>query len=94
MSVSFEVTSGDLESLASGLSGLLGELEHAGDVRSVSAGPAENAQLESAIEGFIARWTQDLQSIQQSLASLSERLTGAGASYDRTERALTGGFSA
>jgi hypothetical protein len=88
----FKVTPSDLESLAQGLSGLLGELAQAGDIRSVSAGAAENPQLASAIEEHLARWTQELQNLRESLASLTERLGGASSGYEQTEHSVLEGF--
>lgn len=88
----FRVTPGELEDLASGLSSLLGELAQAGDASSISAAAAENGQLEGAIEGFVARWAQDLEALQAGLTSLAERLSGAGSGYEQTERSLIGGF--
>ena len=88
----FKVTPGELENLANGLSGLLGELAQAGDARSISAGAAENGQLQGAVEEFVARWAQDLEVLQASLTSLIERLSGAGSGYERTEHSVIGGF--
>lgn len=89
----FKVTSSDLESLAHGLSGLLGDLSHAGDVRSVSGSAAENGQLEAAIDEFVMAWMHDLQAIQENLASLSEHLSSAGHAYETVERNLQDGLA-
>jgi acetate kinase len=88
-----KVTTSDLEGLARGLSGLLGELEQAGDVRSVSAGAAENAQLESAVEEFVGRWAQNVEALQANLRTLTERLANAGEGYEQQEQGVFGGFS-
>jgi hypothetical protein len=88
----FLVTTSDLESLSRGLSGLLGELEQAGDVRSLSAGSAENAQLEEAIESFVGRWTQSVQAFQRSLKTLTERLDSASAGYAQQDQGVYDGF--
>jgi hypothetical protein len=88
----FLVTTSDLESLSRGLSGLLGELEQAGDVRSLSAAAAENPQLEAAIEEFLGRWTADLQGLQENLASLAQRLGSASVGYEQEEQHVTGAF--
>jgi hypothetical protein len=89
----FKVDPGDLESLAHGLSGLLGDLERAGDVRSLSPGAAENAQLEGAIAEFLSRWTQNVESLQQALKTLTERLERAGEGYGQQEQGVLGGFA-
>jgi hypothetical protein len=88
----FKVTSSELEGLANGLSGLLGELAQAGGARSVSGGAAENGQLQGAIEGFVLRWSDDLQSLQDSLTALINKLADAGSGYERTEQSLLDGF--
>jgi uncharacterized protein YukE len=88
----FKVTPSELDALASGLSGLLGELAQAGSVSSMSAGAAENAQLETAIEAFVSRWAHGIQELHTGLAALSDRLSGAGAGYEKAERAISGGF--
>ena len=89
----FKVETSDLGSLASGLSGLLAELEQAGDVRSLAAGAAENAQLESAIEEFVLRWTQNVQTVQANLKTLTDRLENAGEGYEQQEQGIYGGFA-
>lgn len=89
----FKVETSDLGSLASGLSGLLAELEQAGDVRSLAAGAAENAQLESAIEEFVLRWTQNVQTVQANLKTLTDRLENAGEGYEQQEQSIYGGFA-
>jgi len=83
-----EVTPGELEGLAHGLSGLIGDLEHAGDIGLIRSGAAENAELQAAIDGLAARWTRDLHDVQMKLRKLTERLDGASAEYDRMERAV------
>lgn len=88
----FKVTSGDLEILASGLSGLLGDLEHAGDVRSLSPAAAENPQLEGAIAEFLAHWSQNVSTLQQNLKLLTERLEHASTGYEQQEQGVLGGF--
>jgi hypothetical protein len=88
----FKVTPGELENLANGLSGLLGELAQAGDACSISAGAAENGQLQGAIEGFVARWAQEIETLQASLTSLTERLSGAGSGYEQAEHGIVGEF--
>jgi hypothetical protein len=84
-----EVTPSELGGLADGLSGLLGDLELAGDVRSISPVAAENARLQSAIERFVACWTDDIYDIRAKLQRLSGRLAGAGVEYDGVERRVT-----
>jgi hypothetical protein len=84
-----EVAPGELEGLARGLSGLLVDLEMAGDVRSISSGAAENADLQAAIERLVVRWTGDLHDLQRKLADLTGRLGAAGGEYERVERAVT-----
>jgi hypothetical protein len=90
----FKVSPSDLESLAQGLSVMLGDLERAGDVRSLSASAAENSLLESAIEEFVLRWTQNVQALQQSLRTLAERLSNAGEGYEQQEQGVYDGFAA
>lgn len=84
-----EVVPGELEGLAHGLSGLLGDLELAGEVRSISAGVAENAELEAAIERLVVRWTEDIHDLQRRLRDLTGRLDAAGGEYERVERIVT-----
>jgi acetate kinase len=84
-----EVTPSELEGLAHGLSGLLGDLEVAGDIRSISPAAAENVELQSAIERLIVRWTDDIQDIRVKLQELGGRLNAAGAEYERVERRVT-----
>ena len=88
----FKVTSGDLEILASGLSGLLGDLEHAGDVRSLSPAAAESPQLEGAIAEFLAHWSQNVSMLQQNLKLLTERLEHASTGYEQQEQGVLGGL--
>jgi uncharacterized protein YukE len=89
----FKVETSDLGSLAHGLSGLLAELEQAGDVRSLAAGAAENARLEAAIEEFVLHWTQNVQTLQANLKTLTERLENAGEGYEQQEQGIYGGFA-
>jgi hypothetical protein len=84
-----EVVPGELGGLADGLSGLLGDLELAGDIRSISSGAAENAELRAAIERLVLRWTGDLHDLQMKLGALTRQLDGAGVEYDRVERLVT-----
>jgi hypothetical protein len=84
-----QVTPAELEGVARGLSGLLGELEHAGDIRSISPAAAENAELQAAIEQLIVRWTGDIHDLQTRLAELSGQLDNASAEYDQVERVVT-----
>jgi hypothetical protein len=84
-----EVIPGELEGLAHGLSGLLVDLEMAGDIRSISSGAAENAELQAAIERLVMRWTADLQDLRMKLRALTETLDGAGGEYERVEGTIT-----
>jgi hypothetical protein len=89
----FQVTPGDLRGLTSQLSGLLGELEQAaGNVSSGASGAAENAQLEGAIDGFLADWSRGLHSLQTKLNDLTNRLGGAGGTYEGAESEIVGHF--
>lgn len=89
----FEVTPGDLQSLSSRLSGLLGEISHATSaVSSGASGAAENGRLQGAIDGFLGDWARDLQGMQEKLAELAARLQGAADSYSSTEEKITSGF--
>jgi uncharacterized protein YukE len=82
----FEVTPSDLQSLASQLSGLLGELEQAaGNVSSSASGAAQNGQLESAIDSFLADWSHSIQSLRTKLTEVADRLGDAGGHYESTE---------
>ena len=83
-----EVAPGELDGLAHGLSGLIGDLEHAGDIGSIRSDAAENAELQAAIDGLVARWTRDLHDVQTKLRELTKGLDGASAEYDRMERAI------
>jgi hypothetical protein len=85
----FEVTPSDLQSLASQLAGLLGELEQAaGNIGSGASGAAQNGQLEGAIDGFLSDWLHGVQSLRTKLMEVSDRLSSAGAHYDGIESAL------
>ncbi len=84
-----EVTPSELDGLADGLSGLLGDLEEAGDVRSISPVAAENARLQSAIERLVAGWTDDICEIRAKLQRLSGRVAGAAVEYEGVERKVT-----
>ncbi|HUN78618.1 MAG TPA: type VII secretion target [Solirubrobacteraceae bacterium] len=89
----FEVTPGDLQSLASQLSGLLGELEQAAaNISSGASGSAQNAQLEGAIDGFLADWSQSVQSLRTKLTEVAGRLGSAGSHYESTESELASHF--
>ncbi|HTZ85843.1 MAG TPA: type VII secretion target [Solirubrobacteraceae bacterium] len=91
----FEVTVGDLESLASQLSSLLGEIGHAtSSVTAGASGAAENGRLQGAIDSFLSDWSQDLRGMQEKLSELSARLHGAAGSYSDTESNIVSGFSA
>jgi hypothetical protein len=85
----FNVTPSELESLAGGLSGLLGDLSSAGNVRTVSAAPAENAQLQGAIEELIAHWCRDVDTLRAQLAELGEKVNRAGVGYSQAEQLIT-----
>jgi uncharacterized protein YukE len=91
----FEVTPSELQSLASQLSGLLGELEAAtGTVSSGAGGAAQNGPLESSIEGFLSDWSSSLQRLRTKLSEVAERLGAAGAGYESTDSDVAGHFTA
>jgi hypothetical protein len=83
----------DLESLVSGLSGLLCDLGNAGEVRSLSGAPAENAPLEDAIGMFISQWSENVELLEQALRGLMERLGAAADGYERQEQGVSDGFA-
>jgi uncharacterized protein YukE len=90
----FRVSPSDLESLASQLAGLLGELEQAAaNVSSSASGAAQNAQLEGAIDGFLSRWSHSIQSLKTNLTEVADRLSTAGAHYERTESDIADNFN-
>lgn len=90
----FRVSPSDLESLASQLAGLLGELEQAAaNVGSSASGAAQNAQLEGAIDGFLSRWSHSIQSLKTNLTEVADRLSTAGAHYEGTESDIAGHFN-
>jgi hypothetical protein len=87
----FEVTPGELQSLAGQLSGLLGDLETAGGVvGSVDGGAAGHPDLEAAIESFAGDWRATVEAAHGKLSDLSQRLAGAGSSYEGNEQELIG----
>jgi uncharacterized protein YukE len=91
----FEVTPSELQSLASQLTGLLGELETAAsNVSSDAAGAAQNPQLESAIDGFLADWSHSVQSLKAKLTEVADRLSAAGGGYAGTDSDIAGHFTA
>lgn len=82
----FKVTPSDLESLAQRLSSLLGELESAAaHVSSSASAAAQNAELESAIDGFVRDWSHSVLNLRTKLTEISERLSGAGDAYEQAE---------
>lgn len=90
----FRVSPSDLESLASQLAGLLGELEQAAaNVSSSASGSAQNAQLEGAIDGFLAHWSHSIQNLKTNLTEIADRLNTAGAHYESTESGIVGHFN-
>jgi uncharacterized protein YukE len=90
----FEVTTGQLADASGVLSGFVGELGQAGNLGSASGAAAENAQMEAAIEDFLATWSQSLETLQTNLSTLTQRLTGAGSSYEGAEGDVAGSFGA
>jgi uncharacterized protein YukE len=90
----FRVSPSDLESLASQLAGLLGELEQAAaNVSSSASGAAQNGQLEGAIDGFLAHWSNSVQSLKTNLTEVADRLSTAGAHYESTESGVASHFN-
>jgi uncharacterized protein YukE len=90
----FKVSPSDLENLASQLAGLLGELEQAAaNVSSSASGAAQNAQLEGAIDGFLARWSHSIQNLKTNLTEVADRLSAAGSHYESTESTIAGNFN-
>ena len=89
----FEVTTGDLIDLSTVLSGFVGELGQAGDLRSASGAAAENAQMEAAIGDFLATWSQSLEALQTNLSALTKRLTGAGGDYEGADGDVAGSLA-
>jgi uncharacterized protein YukE len=89
----FKVSPSDLESLAGQLAGLLGELEQAAaNVSSTASGAAQNAQLEGAIDGFLAHWSHSIRSLKTNLTEVANRLSTAGAHYESTDSDVAGHF--
>jgi uncharacterized protein YukE len=90
---SFEVTPGDLESLAGRLSSLIGQImEASARVSAGTSGAAQNGRLESSIDGFLSDWSQSLQDMHDKLEGVASKLSGAGTAYETTEQRLVGGF--
>jgi len=89
----FEVTPSELQSLASRLAGLLGELEQAAaNVSSNASGAAENGQLEGAINAFLTNWSSGLQSLKTKLDEIASRLGDAGEHYAGTDSDVASHF--
>jgi uncharacterized protein YukE len=91
----FEVSPSELQSLASQLSGLLGELESAtSNVSAGAGGAAQNGQLEGSIEGFLSDWSSSLQRLRTKLSEVASRLGAAGAGYESTDGDIASHFTA
>lgn len=90
----FKVSPSELESLASRLAGLLGELEQAAaNVSSSASGAAQNAQLEGAIDGFLAHWSHSIQGLRTNLTEVADRLNAASAGYEGTDSDIARHFN-
>ncbi len=81
-----EVNPSELEGLAHGLWGLLGDLQLAGEIRSISPAAAESPRLQAAIERLVVRWSDDIDDIRAQLERLSGRASSAGVEYEGVER--------
>jgi uncharacterized protein YukE len=91
----FEVTPSELQSLASQISGLLGELDAAtANVSSGAGGAAQNGQLEGSIEAFLSDWSSSLKGMRTKLSEVAERLGAAGEGYESTDSDIAGHFTA
>ena len=87
----FKVSTEDLRSLASQLSGLVGELGRAGQVVP-DYGAVGNPRVESRLQSFFSDWSDGLDKIERNLNEITQRLSGAGDEYDGTDQAVAGAF--
>lgn len=81
-----QVTPAELQALARALAGLHGELQQAGEIRSISPAPAENVVLEAAIAGVIGGWAVAIGDLEARLDAVLRELDAAGIEYESTEQ--------